>query len=308
MLQHKGLSKVQIENYHRDGYLMIEQALTPEQLSSLQNITHDFIDQSRDVTQNNDTFDLDERHSASNPRPNRIKTPHLQHPAYWDIIRSENILSLLKPLLGDNIRLQNSKLNAKAGDGGAAVQWHQDWSFYPHTNDDLLAIGILLSDVGEEDGPLQVVPGSHQGDALPHNASGVFCGAVDPSIAKAELDTAVTLTGKAGDMSIHHVRTLHGSAPNLSEKPRLLLLYECGAADAWPLAGNLSVYTGLNQAEFWEQMQANMICGEQTLRPRLTDVPVLMPLPPPPDATSLFKVQQSGGAVDAFSKACKKRI
>lgn len=296
-----GLSNKQVKDYHRDGYLMIEQALTSAQLSSLQTITHDFIEQSREVTDNNEVFDLDERHCATQPRPNRIKTPHLQHPAYWDLIRSDNILSLLKPLLGDNIRLQNSKLNAKAGDGGAAVQWHQDWSFYPHTNDDLLAIGVLLSDVGENDGPLQVVPGSHKGDALPHNDSGVFCGAVDPSHPDANLDSAVTLTGRAGDMSIHHVRTLHGSAPNRSENPRLLLLYECGAADAWPIAGNLSVYTGLNQAEFWAQMQANMICGEQTLRPRLANVPVLMPLPPPPDDTSLFKVQQSGGAVDAFA-------
>ena len=121
----------------------------------------------------------------------------------------------------------------------------------------------MLSDVDENGCPLQVVPGSHQRDALPHNASGVFCGAVDPSLPEAKLETAVTLTGKAGDMS---------------------------------------VYTGLNQAEFWQQMQANMIYGEQTLRPRLADVPVLMPLPPPPDATSLFKVQQSGGAVDAFSQ------
>ena len=296
------LSNQQIENYHRDGYLMIEQALTADQLSTLQAITHDFIEQSREVTENNNVFDLDEHHCADQPRPNRIKTPHLQHPAYWDVIRSDNILSLLKPLLGENIRLQNSKLNAKAGDGGAAVQWHQDWSFYPHTNDDLLAIGIMLSDVGVNEGPLQVVPGSHKGDALPHNASGVFCGAIDPSRPEAKLETAVTLTGKAGDMSIHHVRTLHGSAPNHSENPRLLLLYECGAADAWPIAGNLSVYTGLNQAEFWQQMQANMICGDQTLRPRLSEVPVLMPLPPPPDATSLFKVQQSGGACDAFSQ------
>ncbi|MGB1256637.1 MAG: phytanoyl-CoA dioxygenase family protein [Thiolinea sp.] len=294
------LTTNQIAQYEQDGFLLIQQALLPEQLSELQKVTRQFIDDSRRFTANNDVYDLDVDHSADNPRLNRIKTPHMQHELYWDVLCSERIVSYLKPLLGENIRLHNSKLNAKAGQGGAAVQWHQDWSFYPHTNDDLLALGIMLSDISEEDGPLQVVPGSHKGDVLPHDHGGVFCGAVDPKLPEARLDEAVTLTGKAGDMSIHHVRTLHGSAPNLSNSPRLLLLYECGAADAWPIAGGQSIYTGMEQVAFWEKMSSNLICGEQSLRPRLANVPVYMPLPPAPDSSSLFKVQQSGGAVDGF--------
>ena len=294
------LTTDQIEQYQKNGYLLIQQALLPEQLSALQQVTQQFIADSRDVIENNAVYDLDADHSSDNPRLNRIKTPHLQHAVYWDVLRSERLLSYLKPLLGENIRLHNSKLNTKAGQGGAAVQWHQDWSFYPHTNDDLLAIGIMLSDVTENDGPLQVVPGSHRRDVLPHDHGGTFCGAVDPAHPEARLDEAVTLTGKAGDMSIHHVRTLHGSAPNVSDSPRLLLLYECGAADAWPLAGGQSIYSGMEQAEFWNKLQANRVCGEQSLRPRLADVPVYMPLPPAPDSSSLFKVQQSGGAVDGF--------
>ena len=296
------LSPQQVEQYQQDGYLMVEQALLPEQLTALQSVTQRFIDASRNITQNNDVYDLDDEHSSANPRLNRIKTPHIQDAAYWDVLSSQRILSFLKPLLGENIRLHNSKLNTKAGNGGAAVQWHQDWSFYPHTNDDLLAIGIMLSDVSEHDGPLRVVPGSHRRDTLPHHRSGVFCGAIDPNDPAANLDSAVTLTGKAGDMSIHHVRTLHGSAPNTANSPRLLLLYECGAADAWPIGGSQNIYTGMNQQAFWDKLQDNLICGEQTLRPRMADVPIIMPLAPAPDSTSLFKVQQSGGAVDGFAE------
>ena len=43
-----------------------------------------------------------------------------------------------------------------------------------------------------------------------------------------------TLTGKAGDMTVHHVRLLHGSAPNRSDRARKILFYECARADAWP--------------------------------------------------------------------------
>ena len=56
-----------------------------------------------------------------------------------------------------------NKINIKAPEYGAAVEWHQDWAFYPHTNDDLLAIGVALDDCEEENGPLMVIPGSHKG-------------------------------------------------------------------------------------------------------------------------------------------------
>ncbi len=295
------LTKEQITAYQSQGYTLVENALSAQQLTQLQGITEDYLQQSRKVTSSDNVFDLDTGHSADSPRLTRIKTPHLQHPAFWEVLRSERITGILKPLLGPDIRLHNSKLNTKAGQGGSAVQWHQDWGFYPHTNDDLLAIGIMLSDITEEDGPLLVVPGSHKGPVLPHTNNGTFCGAIDPAHPDAHLDRAVPILGKAGDMSIHHVRLLHGSAPNLSRHNRLLLLFECGAADAWPLNGNQSVYTGLDSRAFWDGLCSRMICGEQSLLPRLESVPVRMPLPPAPDGGSIFKVQQSGGAVDAFA-------
>jgi Phytanoyl-CoA dioxygenase (PhyH). len=55
----------------------------------------------------------------------------------------------------------------------------------------------------------------------------------------------VTLTGKAGSMTVHHARTLHGSAPNQSDRPRLILFYEIAKADAWPILGATSYYHAL---------------------------------------------------------------
>ncbi len=78
------------------------------------------------------------------------------------------IKAVLQALLGPTVRLQTTKLNTKAPGGGAAVEWHQDWAFYPHTNDDLLAIGLILADVDEANGPLMVIPGSHKGPTLSH--------------------------------------------------------------------------------------------------------------------------------------------
>lgn len=296
------LSKEQIELYFDQGYLMVEDVLSPRQLSKLQEITYDLIDKSRDVVESNDVYDLDSGHCAETPRLTRVKLPHKQHPYFWEILKNSRITDVLRQLVGENALLQTSKLNAKAPGGGAAIEWHQDWAFYPHTNDDMLAFGVLLEDVGFENGPLQVIPGSHKGPILSHNSDhGVFCGAVDPSDPDFHLDKAVTLTGKAGSMSIHHARILHGSAPNVSDRARLLLFYECCAADAWPLMGGSAYLQRLPQNEQWADVQDRVIIGDPVLQPRMEQVPVRLPLPPASDVSSIFQVQKSGGAKSAFT-------
>jgi ectoine hydroxylase-related dioxygenase (phytanoyl-CoA dioxygenase family) len=295
------LSQAQIDFYHLNGYLMLEDAIPAQELALLQQVTADFIDQSRNCTENNELYDLEEGHCAQSARLTRIKQPHAQHAAYWDSLTTNRMTGILKSLLGQDVRLHNSKLNTKAPGGGAAVEWHQDWAFYPHTNDNLLAIAIMLNDVDLENGPLMVVPGSHKGGVLDHSASGVFGGAIDPEDPAFDINLAVPLTGRAGSMTIHHVRTLHGSAPNLSDQARMLLFYECGAADAWSLGGNSSAYTGIALDQYWQFMTDRLICGEQSLTPRLENVPVRMPLPPPPDSSSIFKVQKSSGVQSAFT-------
>jgi hypothetical protein len=295
------LSQDQVDFYHLNGYLKIEDAIPTEELAVLQELTADFIENSRSCTENNDLYDLDEGHGPETPRLTRIKLPHTQHPAYWQTLTSSRMTSILKRLLGPDIRLHNSKLNTKAPGGGAAVEWHQDWAFYPHTNDDLLAVAIMLNDVGMENGPLLVIPESHKGEILDHSTNGVFAGAINPDDPAFDVEKAIPLTGRAGSMTIHHVRTLHGSAPNLSNQARMLLFFECGAADAWSLGGNSSAYTGVSQNQYWQFMMDRLICGEQSLAPRLEKVPVRMPLPPPPDSSSIFKVQKSSGVRSAFS-------
>jgi ectoine hydroxylase-related dioxygenase (phytanoyl-CoA dioxygenase family) len=207
-----------------------------------------------------------------------------------------------RSFLGPDVALQTTKLNTKAPGGGAAVEWHQDWAFYPHTNDDMLAFGLMLEDVDEDNGPLMVIPGSHKGPVLDHHMNGVFCGAVNPDDPDFDFGKAVRLTGKAGDMTVHHARTLHGSAPNTSDRARMILFFEACAADAWPLLGAGSYIHRLGQQAIWDDLNQRMICGHPVLTPRIVANPVRLPLPPAPDAGSIFKSQKSGGARSAFAK------
>ena len=296
------LSRDQIDFYNENGYLMVENAVTPEQLKALQETTYRLIDASRPVTETNEVYDLDEGHSPANPRLTRIKLPHKQDPLYWDVLKNSAITEVMTELLGPDTLIQTSKLNTKAPGGGQAVEWHQDWAFYPHTNDSMLAFGLMLEDVDESNGPLKVIPGSHRGPVLAHaNADGVFCGAVDPSDPDFHLDKAVTLTGKAGSMTVHHARTLHGSAPNTSDRNRLILFYECHAADAWPILGAGSYIHSLGQRGFYADLQDRLVTGKLTMTPRMEALPIRLPLPPAPQSGSIFKTQKSGGARSAFA-------
>ncbi|MDH5797887.1 MAG: phytanoyl-CoA dioxygenase family protein, partial [Paracoccaceae bacterium] len=281
-------------------YLMVENVVSPDQLARLQGITRNFIEASRNVAESNEVYDLDKGHSADEPRLTRIKLPHKQDPYFWEILTNSGVTEVLNDLLGPDTTILTSKLNTKAPGGGAAVEWHQDWAFYPHTNDSLLAFGLMLEDVTLDNGPLMAIPGSHKGPVLSHHANGVFCGAIDPDDPQFEKDKIVTLTGKAGSMTVHHARILHGSAPNTSDRNRQILFYELAAADAWPILGSNAYFHSLGQRKFWEDLQSRMVTGQPCLTPRLENVPVTMPLPPAPDTSSIFKMQQSGGAKSAF--------
>ena len=227
----------QIEEYKRVGALVVQNVISQDELEELRKVTDEFVEKSRAVARNNDIYDLEETHTSDRPRIRRIKCPELHHAAYRDLVHHRGILTALESLIGPNIRFDLGKLNMKDAGGGAAVEWHQDGAFYPHTNDDLAAVGVMIDAMELSHGPLMVIAGSHRGPVFDHHAEGKFCGAMDPERRDVDYATAVPLTGSAGSITIHHARTIHGSAPNTSNKQRRLLLLQYRAADAWPLLG-----------------------------------------------------------------------
>ena len=294
------LSKDEINFYNEQGYLIVEDVISENQHKEMLALVDGFFEKSKMIRENDNIFDLEDGHSSDNPRLKRIKQPHQHSQFFWDIIKESKIEEILRDLLGDNVSLKTSKLNTKAPGGGAAVEWHQDWAFYPHTNDNVLALGLMLNDVDIDNGPLMVIPESHKGPVLSHFNNGVFCGAIDPDDSDFDMSKAVTLTGKARSMTIHHARTLHGSSPNNSNRDRLVLFYECNSADAWPLVGAGAYMKSTNPVQLCNQLEKQMVCGKVSYQPRMENVPVTIPLPPAPDYGSIFTSQKTGGAKSAF--------
>lgn len=282
------LTQAQIDEYNDVGAIVVPDVLSPAEVQSLRDATDHFVREARKVSAHDEVYDLEDTHSPDMPRVRRIKTPHLHHPAYAAIMRHPGIIAVLKDLWGPDIRFDTSKLNLKSAGFGAPVEWHQDWAFYPHTNDDLAAVGVMIDDMEMENGPLMIIPGSHKGPTFDHHANGVFCGAMDPTNKDCDYASAIPLLGKAGSITVHHVRAVHGSAPNLSNHDRRLLLFQFRAADAWPLLG----YAG-----GIEKFNSLMVAGE-TREPRMAPAPVRLPLPPATRQGSLYENQK--GMVNRF--------
>ena len=280
------LTQAQRAAYDRDGFIVVPDVFSPAEIAELRGATDGFVAGAARVTANDDIYDLEETHSAAEPRVRRLKAPHLIHPAYFRASRNAGVVAVLKDLWG-SVRFDTGKLNMKSAGYGAPIEWHQDWAFYPHTNDDLAAVGIMLDDVDTENGPMLVVPGSHKGPVHDHHGpNGRFCGAMDPERCDLDLSRAAPCLGRAGSITVHHVRAVHGSATNFSGRPRRFLLFQYRAADAWPLLG---FKDGIGK--FDELLLAGMPC----VTPRLAAVPVRLPLPPAEHQGSIYESQRASG-------------
>ncbi|MEM7539651.1 MAG: phytanoyl-CoA dioxygenase family protein [Chloroflexota bacterium] len=277
-MQTTALTQEQIDFYHENGYIGVENVLSADEVAELRRVTDEFVDQSRSVTEHTNIFDLEPSHTPENPRLRRIKLPITHHQTYRDTLHHAGICNIVSQLIGPNFRQNGNKLNLKLPEIGSPVEWHQDWAFYPHTNDDLLAVGVAIDEMTVENGCLLVIPGSHKGKIYDHHFEGHFAGAVTDSTLQADNPTQITL--KAGGISIHHARMLHGSTPNHSQHPRRLLLFQYCALDAWPLLG-----------VDWDTFNSEVVRGVPVNVPRVTDVPVRLPLPGAKRTGSIYETQ-----------------
>lgn len=277
------LSDAQVAQYEDRGYLCLKGYLPPAMLEELRRVTDALTAASAAVTASDDVYDVDSDHRADRIRLRRIKLPLQVHASYRDAFTGPHVLDTIQSLLGPDIRQFGGKINMKLAGSAEAIEWHQDFAYHPHTNDDILAMGVLLDDCGPENGPLLVVPGSHRGPLLSHEGDdGVFCGAIDPLGLPFDPAEAVAITGPAGTISLHHGRLIHGSAANTSARPRRMMFIPYARADAWPLTGVP-----------WAAYSREIVRGRPCKTPRLEAVPVRLPYPKPPEAGSIFEIQQS---------------
>ncbi len=277
------LSNEQVKEYHKNGYIIIKNVINKNFLSELNNATDEMLKHAELIKNSNEQFDLGVNHTPSNISVRRIKQPQKYNEVFKKLLFYPSVIQKVTSLLGDNFRLHNGKMNLKSPSAGDLVDWHQDWAFYPHSNDDVLAVGIMLDDMTLDNGTVLFVPESHKGEVYDHHHNGYFAGAIDTEKSNIDLSNVKEIIGKAGTITIHHARLLHASKPNISQTNRRFLLWEFAANDAWPLMG----------VNNYEEFNNKIVSGSIVNTPRLTQVPVRMPLPAAINQGSIFENQKA---------------
>lgn len=278
------LSDEQARLYRERGFVVVENIFSDADVKEMTDALDRLVDSAHGLTDHTDVIDLEPSHTPDAPRVRRIKEPFLNDPVFAKMAKHPRLISALKTLIGDNLRMHGSKINLKSAAYGSPVEWHQDWAFYPHTNDDVLAVGVMLDAMTEENGPLLCIPGSHKGPTFDHHQDGRFIGAMNPDACDIDLTTAEKILGSAGSCSFHHVRTVHASGQNTSGENRRLLLFQIAAADAWDIRG-------MDRIGSWENYVDTMIAGEPTVEPRLVPAPIRLPYPGPLKSGSIYESQ-----------------
>jgi len=289
------LTTTQVDAFWADGYLCLQEALTPLQLTSLTTDFDTWVEQSRNHTEpfgstidGRARFDLEVDHTADKPALRRVASPIEVSAAYLAAMRNNRALDAVAQLIGPNIEFNNAKINSKQPGSATHVKYHQDFMFQPHSNQDLIAVLFFIDEVSLENGPLQVVPGSHHGPLFDHWHDGAFTGAVDKAIEAKHIDRAVPITGQAGAACLMHTRLLHGSAPNSSEAPRTLFIAEYRAEDSKPLQVN----------HLPSKYQGEVVSGQATNRVRCSSYE--MEFPEVPTGASFFSQQAKADARQAM--------
>ena len=281
------LTEQQINSFWTKGFLMVEDAVEPLALQAMRGDFANWVEDSKaqlgaygKTIDGRARFDLETGHSTEKPSLRRINAPIEVSEHYFNASMNSLVTDCIADLIGPNVKFHHAKINSKLPNSKTVVRWHQDFSFTPHTNDDLVTALLFIDDVTEENGPLKVVPGSHKGRIYSLWHDGVFTGAIDNDKAQVCEDTSVLCTGKAGSVCLMHTRLLHGSSVNNSLNSRTLHISVYSAEDAIAVSPNPvpSKYHGL------------VVRGERTGRIRASEFD--MEMPKMPDTASFFEQQK----------------
>jgi len=266
------LSKEQKDFYGANGYLTIERFFDTERIAA----THAAIAALLSPTNTEKVYEAEPTDPAT---VRRIWSPTQKHAVFEQMAADPVLLDCIESLIGENILFHYSKLNMKGPKFGSPVYWHQDFSYYPHTNTDLLSAVVFLDDATVHNGCVRVVPGSHRRGLRSHEIDGFFRGRVSD----VDENEAVNVELSAGGVLLLHCLTLHASARNESNSPRRAFLPAYRAADALP------IYFGPHAAH--NEPGVKLLRGQHSLVARVEPGVYRMPIAER-EFGSLYEVQE----------------
>lgn len=204
------LTRDETERFHRDGFLSPIPAFDPAETRQLR-----------------DAFESFEQSVGPEKATAKRTNLHVLHRWAWDAVCDPRVVGPVASLLGPDVLLWALNWFVKEPNTANFVSLHQDanyWGLEPH---DVVTAWIALSDASEPTGPMRFLPGTHRGDLHSHENTYAEDNLLSRGqTVQAELDEsrAVLAPLAAGEMSLHHVRLVHGSGPNQTSDRRIGLV------------------------------------------------------------------------------------
>lgn len=203
----KALHKDAVEQYKREGYYFPLTVLDDEQVAANRKLLEDF----------------ETRQGEPIGGALRSKS-HLLFTWVDDLMRHPKILDAVEDLIGADILCWNTFFWVKEAGSRSFVSWHQDLRYWGLDSNDLVSVWLALSPATLESGCMRVLPGSHQGDLLPHKdeykENNLLTRGQEISV-RVDEAKAVAMPLEPGEISLHNVRLAHASGPNRSSDRRI---------------------------------------------------------------------------------------
>jgi non-heme Fe2+,alpha-ketoglutarate-dependent halogenase len=201
------LDPAQVAAYRRDGYVHPLPCLSTEEAARYRGVLEDW-----------------ERESGEQATLIIRNKGHLKLRALYDLVHDPRVLDAVESVIGPNILCWSSSLFVKEPRDPAFVAWHQDSYYWGLEPDDVVSAWIAFAPSTLENGAMQVIPGTHTAPQFPHAKSPPGSGNMLFTHEEIAVDVderqGVSLLLEEGEMSLHHVKIVHGSPPNRSDARR----------------------------------------------------------------------------------------
>ena len=221
------LTPEEIRTYENDGYVVPTYRVPEDRMAALSAAAKEVM--------------------AANPdtRPEQLPNIHITngagthlkgHPAFLDLALDEDLLDLVSCVLGDDIVMWGCQIFCKPGSDGMEVPMHQDGQYWPIRPLATCTVWLAIDDSDRDNGCLAVIPGSHR-DRVNYrhhtreDDNIVLNQAVDDPRAFERPPALVEL--ERGQLSMHDIYLIHGSAPNTSGRRRAGLALRYMPTTSW---------------------------------------------------------------------------
>ena len=203
----KLLSAEAVAQYHRDGFYFPVPVLTKDEAAGYRRHL--------------------EQHEAKTGQPLQGNWRHKTHLLFtWAdrLVRHPKILDAIEDVIGPDILCWTTNFFIKEASNPGYVSWHQDATYWGLEPDDVVTAWVAFTDATPENGYMQFIPGTHKTEQLPHvdtfHKDNLLSRGQEIAV-EVDKSKGVGIALEAGEMSLHHIKLVHGSEPNRTNDRRI---------------------------------------------------------------------------------------